>query len=164
MPLIQRLALDHTIREFRAAAAARYREAVSLAVAEDRLAAIYLSGYAVEMLLKAAYFRLAGWGPPDSVSLADLQHARQHAVTALGLVWPGNLHDLPRWTALLVEDRKYRNVPYAPGFARSLNARVKQVYLNWREQLRYRANRPYRGEVSRTLRATSWLLGQYRYL
>ena len=107
------------------------------------------------MLLKAAYFRLAGWGPTDSVALADLQQARQYAATTLGLVWPGNLHDLPRWAALLVEDRKHRNVPYSVPFARSLNARVKQVYLNWREQLCYRVNRPYRGEVSGTAASSS---------
>jgi HEPN domain-containing protein len=61
MPLVQRIhSRPHTIAEFRRAATLRYREAVRLAVAGDRLAAIYLSGYAAEMLLKAAYFRLTG--------------------------------------------------------------------------------------------------------
>jgi hypothetical protein len=49
-------------------------------------------------------------------------------------------------------------------FLRALNARVTQIYLNWREHLRYRTNRPYAGEVARTFQAVSWLLGPYRYL
>jgi hypothetical protein len=61
MPLIARIPTDHTIREFRAAAGLRYREGQRLALTGNRLTAIYLWGYAAEMLLKAAYFRLRSW-------------------------------------------------------------------------------------------------------
>jgi hypothetical protein len=140
------------------------REATHLATANHRLGAIYLSGYAGEMLLKAAYFRLAGWGLTVRITLADIQAAKVHATSALGLPWPGNLHDLRSWTALLIEERRHRGVAYPAGFARSLAAQVKRLYLNWREQLRYRANRPFAGEVAAALQAAQWLLGQYRFL
>jgi hypothetical protein len=164
MPLIARIVADHTVRDLRAAAGLRYREARRLALAGDRLMAIYLWGYAAEMLLKAAYFRLRGWLPTQPVTLADIKAARTHAIQILNLAWPQpNLHDLPRWRELLVEERKRLQVPYAGGFGRSLSARVTRIYLNWREHLRYRTNRPYRGEVASTFQAVTWLLGQYRH-
>ena len=67
MPLIARVTADHSIREFRNAAWRRYQEARRLAINGDRLAAIYLWGYAAEMLLKAAYFRLVGWSPTQAM-------------------------------------------------------------------------------------------------
>jgi hypothetical protein len=164
MALIHRLGRDHTIREFRAAAVLRFQEATQLALANHRLGAIYLGGYAAEMLLKAAYFRLAGWGLTAPITLGDVQAAKVHATNRLGLPWPGNLHDLMSWASLLVEERKYRGMGYAVSFARTLVAQVKRLYLNWREQLRYRANRPYAGEVAAVLRSTQWLIGQYRFL
>src|SRR5687767_599132 len=130
MPLIQRLSADHTIREFRTAALMRLREATHLAVAGHRLGAVYLSGYSAEMLLKAAYFRLSGWGLTAPIALADIQGAKVHATSTLGLPWPGNLHDLTKWAALLIEERKYRGLAYSASFARSLSGRVKRVYLN----------------------------------
>jgi hypothetical protein len=97
--------------------------------------------------------------------MTDLRDARNYASTILHLAWPQpNLHDLSRWRELLVEERKHQLLPYPGIFVRSLNARVTQIYLNWREHLRYRTNRPYHGEVARTFQAVSWLLGQYRYL
>jgi hypothetical protein len=114
MSLIQRLSHDHSIREFRAAARLRLREATHLATANHRLGAIYLSGYAGEMLLKAAYFRLAGWGLTVRITLADIQAAKVHATSALGLPWPGNLHDLTSWTSLLIEERRH-SWPGLPG-------------------------------------------------
>lgn len=114
MPLIARIAQDHTVREFRAAAGLRYREAQRLAVAGDRLAAIYLWGYAAEMLLKAAYFRLRGWLPTQPITMTDIRDARNYAITTLQIAWPQpNLHDLSRWRALLVEERKHQLLPYS---------------------------------------------------
>jgi hypothetical protein len=139
------------------AASLRYNEA-------RRLASIYLGGYAAEMLLKAAYFRLAGWGLADPITLTDLGNARKHATTVLGLSWPENLHDLLRWRDLLIEERKRIGSPYAAAFVRGFSAQVKRIYLNWREYLRYHTNRPYQGEVNRTLQAVRWLQGQFRYL
>lgn len=37
-------------------------------------------------------------------------------------------------------------------------------YLNWRETLRDRANRPFQGEVAAVLQGVQWLLGQFRFL
>lgn len=107
---------------------------------------------------------LIGWVPVQAITMHDLNNAKNHAVHHLGLPWPTNLHDLPRWRALLVEERILRLVPYAAGFARSFNARVNRIYINWREHLRYRVNRPYQGEVTGVFQAISWLFGQFQHL
>src|SRR5437879_6241571 len=125
MPLIARTPADHSIRDFRAAAGLRYREARRLAIAGDRLAAIYLWGYTAEMLLKAAYFRLRGWLPTQAITLTDIRDARNYAISNLHVSWPQpNLHDLSRWCELLIEQRKQQLAPYPWAFARSLNAQV----------------------------------------
>jgi hypothetical protein len=164
MPLIARIAPNHTIRTFRAAAKLRYDEACGLAHRGDRLAAIYLWGYCAEMLFKAAYFRLIGWAPGQLITLTDLNQAKSHAIHHLGLHWHSNLHDLTRWRELLVEERKIRMIPYEAIFSRALNARVNRIFLNWREYLRYRVNNPYQGEVAAVFQAVHWLLGQYNHL
>jgi hypothetical protein len=162
MPLIARIPATHNIREFRLAATLRYNEGRRLVLAGDRLAGIYLWGYATEMLLKAAYFRLIRCGPITAITMADLQPARTYAI-GLGLPF-GNLHDLTGWAALLVEEHRSRGSPYPAAFARSLTARVRRVYQNWREHLRYRTNLPYVGEVNQTYQIVTWLFYQYRKL
>jgi hypothetical protein len=89
-----------------------------------------------------------------------MSNAKGYATSKLGIAWPGGLHELPSWAGLLIEERKVRGVSYPKGFDRALNSRVKIIYLNWREHLRYRVNRPYPGEVSHTLGCVFWLLGQ----
>lgn len=167
MPLITRIQPNlktHSIQEFCAVARLRFDEASRLAVAGDRLAAIYLGGYAAEMLLKSAYFRLTGRGQKDPISFQDISNVRLYAHQTFGFARQQNLHDLTYWTTLLVEERKRRTMAYPKRFARSLQAQVQRLYLNWREDLRYKANRPYQGEVTAVLRGVQWLLGQYRFL
>jgi hypothetical protein len=162
MPLIARISATHTIREFRQAATLRYNEGRRLTIAGDRLAAIYLWGYTAEMLLKAAYFRLMLYGPTTPITMVDLQAARTYAL-GLGLAF-GNLHDLPGWRALLIEEHRIRGSPYKSSFARSITTRVGRIHQHWREHLRYRKNRPYLGEVNQTLQNVTWLLSEYRSL
>lgn len=165
MPLAMRVsARRHSIERFRAAAFSRFREGQHLASSGHRLASIYFLGYCAEMLLKVAYFRLAGWGPHQPITKNDLNQAKAYAVGTLQCVWAGNLHHLPGWLALLVEERKSRGIPYSHLFLRGLTARVNRLAMNWSEVLRYHDMRPYLGEVESTLQAAAWLVGEYKYL
>ena len=161
MPLIRRISRAHTIGKFRSAARQRFEEAKRSATAGDRLAGIYLCGYAAEMLLKAAYFRLRGRMPGDSITIRDLNEAKGYATTKLGLGWGGNLHDLTGWANLLVEERTIRGTPYRPGFRRSLVQQVNALHSNWREDLRYHSNRPRPAEVAVTFQAVAWIKSNY---
>lgn len=161
MALILRLPGHHTTRQFRAAARQRFAEAKRADMAGDGLIGIYLCGYAAEMLLKAAYFRLAGKKPSDPITMSDLRNAKGYANTKLGIGWSGNLHDLRGWSGLLVEERKVRGAPYLPSFSTGLNQRITNLHSNWREDLRYSTNRPRHGEVSATVQAVAWLMVNY---
>jgi hypothetical protein len=165
MPLADRaMRRPHTVRAFRDAAGARFRDAARLADAGHRLGAIYLYGYVAEMLLKAAYFRGRGWGPDQPVAHSDLYQAKQLATSLHNLAWPGNLHDLGGWVRLLIRDRHVGGRSYPGPFRNRLVGRVNVIYRNWREGLRYHDMRPYAGEVDATQAAVSWLLAQYRRL
>jgi hypothetical protein len=116
------------------------------------------------MLLKASYFRLAGWAPTQPISKSDLDAAKNTAVGVLGMTWASNLHDLTKWAQLLIEERRYLGAPYSAALALGLRSRVIRIYRNWREYLRYFPNRPYRGEVRAVSDSVGWLLRQYHHL
>jgi hypothetical protein len=163
MPLISRLSPTESIRRFRAAAILRYREACCLAINEERLGALYLSGYSAEMLLKAAYFRLISKGLDDPITRTDFDAARTTAVK-LGILRGRNLHDLRWWQDLLIQFRGTTSRPFQPTFARELASKVQSIDQNWIETLRYRTNRPSKVELCGAMEAVQWLIGRYRHL
>jgi hypothetical protein len=61
-----------SIREFRAAALQRANDAQALLARERRTAAIYLWGYAAEMMLKASYFAVIGFADDQQITIPDL--------------------------------------------------------------------------------------------
>jgi hypothetical protein len=129
------------------------------------MGAIYLSGYAVEMALKRAYFRLIGYSLRDPIQTSDLHAAFGHARTALQFLNVGkNLHDLETWARLLVEERKLRQRPYGADRSRKLTGMVARLKLHWSEFLRYRANRPYQHEAAEALEIAGWVYEQLAWL
>jgi hypothetical protein len=77
-----------SILQFRAAAMQRADDALALAAAGRRTGAIYLWGYAAEMVLKAAYF--SSLGPPETQIITwrgDLRPAIDLG-RSMGIHWP----------------------------------------------------------------------------
>lgn len=70
-PLLTRLQPD-SIAEFRAAAGQRFLDGEAAAAGNRRTAAIYLWGYAVEMIIKAAYFQVDGFSERQTILPSDL--------------------------------------------------------------------------------------------
>lgn len=157
MALLERIADSHTAAEFRRTARLRYAEAERAGKAGDRLIAVYLAGYAAEMTLKSAYFRVAGKGPDDPIDFTDLQAAKARYKFLLGVSWPGNLHRLAPWLELLAAERRAQGRPISTGLASRAADQVNRIAANWREDLRYHRNRPRVGEVVATFRAVLWL-------
>lgn len=84
------------------------------------------------MLLKAAYFRLVGFGEADRIDVVALRAAvgEAPASTARSLGLPGtrNLHDLAAWANLIVTYRATRGPVYAEGgFGLTLTAQVTAI-------------------------------------
>jgi hypothetical protein len=148
-----------SVAEFQAAARSRMQDGLALMAAERRTGAIYLWGYAVEMTLKAAYFRLVGFPAAQQIALKDLQAAKA-AAGGLAVAWPGNLHDLRAWADLLVATRE-ANPALAypdPGFGDQVRTTVAPLQRLWSEVLRYHKNVAYRYELRQVREAAEWLL------
>jgi hypothetical protein len=150
-----------SICEFFAAAQERYVDGMKAAAADRRTAAIYLWGYAAEMTLKAAYFRVIGFHDLQAITLAHLSTAANHGI-ALQIAWPpqGRLHNVRAWAELLVKTRALTPAAaYAsPSFGLEIQRRGRWIEVVWSETLRYHKNIAYPYEVRRIREAAEWLL------
>jgi len=138
-----------------------------LAIAGQRTGAIYLWGYAAEMLLKAAYFTFIGVPKLRSLTFPqDIQPAIARG-RVLGIAWPaqGAGHNVRAWAELLVIVRAA-----TPGGAFSARFGVQvqrcgqRISELWRETLRYHKNVAYEHEVDHVRGAVSWLLSHEQSL
>ncbi len=155
------------IREFDLAATERYRDAAALSLGERRAGAVYLYGYVVEMLLKAAYFRALRYADTAPISLTDLRTAAGDnpgsTARTLGLAGTRNLHDIGAWAELLVAFRTTRGPVYPDvGFGALLLNRVTVVRQRWAETIRYHKNTAYQHELERVEYACRWVV-DHRY-
>jgi hypothetical protein len=155
------------IHEFDLAATERYRDAVALSLAGRRTGAIHLYGYVVEMLLKAAYFRVLRFGDTTPVDLPAMRAAvgdnPASVARTLGLAGTRNLHDIGAWAELLVAFRTTHGPVYPDvRFGVVLIDRVGVVRERWSETIRYHKNTAYEHELERVESACRWLV-DHRY-
>ncbi len=162
MALIGRIPKD-TIKRFRAACAARIEDAQVLAANDRRLASLYFHGYAAEMLLKAAAFRVMEIKVNDPIDASSFRSARDQG-KLLGVGEPRNLHDILWWARLLIQLRRSHGRAMATSLANLLVAHASGLDLNWRETLRYCANRPRPSESAAVETSARWLPEQYPLL
>ena len=150
-----------SIREFRAAARQRFDDAMTLAGRGRRTGAIYLWGYTVEMIIKAAYFALLGLAESDVITWnAHLLPAIQRG-RALRIAWPGPGagHNVRAWAELLIAARALSpRASYTASFALDVQRRGQRIGQLWRETLRYRRNHAHRYEMRYVHEAAEWFL------
>ena len=153
MSLLSRLDLiAETWPRWEKAAQERYWDGLELATGYEnhQLGALYLLGYAAEIVLKIAFFRVCNW--PDSQTV-DFRQAIRHAQ------WKGyNLHDIDAWANLLVTERIIRESPLDPVIVGQLRAHVSALAANWRESLRYHHDSVKDDELETVHQSASWLL------
>ncbi len=162
MTLANRLGFD-TISGFRQSARERFTEAELLAGHRNPFGAIYLYGYSVEMIIKAAYFRALGHGPTQEIKPSDRGLAKGHA-TDLGIRISGP-HDFVGWALLLVEFNGSLPRPtYDEPFGSELVNRAIMAYRNWRPEMRYRVAITSPQEVEAVRSSACWFLRNDTYL
>lgn len=162
---------DDTIASFERAAAARLRDATVLRRADRRLSAVYLYGYAVEMWIRAAYFRTLyrSTGQPDTTPFR--REHRERAVNewkALGLQKRPGPHDIEGWARLVVRKREQlarragSDVQlYESEFANEIVNRAVILSLVWREYMRYRSPNVRAGEARSAAVEAAWFKKSY---
>lgn len=157
--LLDRCNLD-CISEFREAARERFDDALAVAGDGRRTGAVYLWGYTVEMLLKAAYFALLGFPEARPITSRDLRDAIDRG-RALGIAWArqGDWHNVRAWAELIVAARASSPATaFAPRFALDVQRHGQRIEQLWRETLRYRKNRAYEFELKQVREAAEWFL------
>ncbi len=148
-----------TVRKLEGAVPWRLQDAEVLRDAGRRLAAIYLYGYVVEMLVGAAYFRLIEYGLDTDITsrarkLAEKQ-ARQEKLMS------NEPHDLSGWAKLLIVTRQRRSTGFSQSLAMQLRSHADIVYDRWRPSLRYRTLVPTPNDISSVRHSTNWFEQQY---
>jgi hypothetical protein len=170
--LLNRIGFD-TLAKLESAARRRHAEARQLRPKEP-LGALYLYGYTIEMRLKAAYYRLVSvpenWDLDVPTPPAVVSPRRDAQVQIQNLIGLGHSaqagHHLVGWATLVITTRAGHPVlgPFATGFETQLNNHAQAAGRQWREILRYRANRPYDEEVDAVVDAANWIRGNYHRL
>ena len=139
-----------SIREFRAAARQRFDDALALSAARRRTAAIYLWGYAAEMIVKAAYFSFLGLGEADTITWPAHLRPAIDGGRNLGISWPRRSegHNVRAWAELLIAERAATIArAYRSPFDTSVQMYSQRIEYGWNEILRYHKNHAYLYEV-----------------
>lgn len=156
-PLRYRLnAAPETLQEFELAAEERYLDALELFVAGRNGAGIYLMGYAAEMILKVAYFKLDGVKPGG-----DLKPRLGPAKTFVKRMHPGidyeSFHSLLFWIHAI----RLKRLSKRSGSSKSVDVqalrKVRRLYQIWWVEMRYRRDRSTQSEVNTVYEDVTWL-------
>jgi hypothetical protein len=158
MTLLTRLAVLEpfdTWPDMELAAEERFWDGLALATCNPprTTGAVYSLGYAAEMLLKVAYFRVTGVGNTQDLGSGPLASVRTRAA------WHGrNLHDLQGWVGMLIETRRTLGIPFDPAVVGQILWFVLTVDSHWREILRYKQTSALDEELKEVYLSVEWLL------
>lgn len=127
-----------TVQEFEAASQERYLEGLELMLANQCGAGVYLMGYAAEIVLKEAYFRLIGSGLTDRVgTLLPPARTWGRANLPQPISDDESYHSLRFWAALLCARRTGLGKPFPPAFESELLRTSSRLYVAWWVEMRY---------------------------
>lgn len=165
--LLDRISENDTIEEMEFAWQDRYWDSLTCALEERGFAAGYLMGYAIEMLLKSAYFRFQGVAADDDLR-PHLRRERGHPHFAPKASTRKNrasgLHDIAAWADHLIAERARAGRALDALLAGRLLYEMGWVADNWSELLRYRRSIPVGEEIDRLLAVADWLTANHPVL
>jgi hypothetical protein len=167
--LIRRPKPKDTIKKFEATAELKYQAGLILIDSGEDHTGVEQFGYAAEMLLKSAYFRIAKQhhGLARSTSEIRSSHLREAAREGqrLGVPYdPESYHSLLFWATLLVETRRDQHRPLRTNRENDLLARIRQMHQLWMIEHRYQPiNYPLQDVLQMRANVT-WLHEHYKSL
>jgi len=153
-------AAPETVQDFELASEQKYWEGVELMTAGHRAAGIYLVGYAVEMWLKAACFRLDGAVPGDMVR-PYLAPARRLGRSLFPTIPDENYHSVNFWGELLRHKRRVTRGSFDHALEAGLSLRFTRMYAIWWIEMRYRPDQALPGEVNTVFEDATWFRDSY---
>lgn len=152
------------IQEFEQAKADRLWDGMSLWLASREPGAVYVLGYAAEMAVKSAYFRLSGFTIVQPIGRHELNTARARASTlGVSAHWE-SFHSLRFWRDLLVAHRHAVARPLSSSVEASLRAAVDTIYDRWWIEMRYKRGYSTRTDLEQIAAAVDWIDKNYTTL
>lgn len=133
----QTQSVPETIQGFEAAAEDKYEDGFNLMASASPGNGVYLMGYAAEMLLKSAYFRVAGLSVSAPITRQELSQARADANNLGVLAAPENFHNIAFWSELIVKKRLRQSRGLTAALAAELDLRSARLAQNWFVEMRY---------------------------
>jgi len=127
-----------TLQDMETAAEDRYWEGWELATQGLHVGAIYILGYAAEMLLKVSSFRVDGVHPGDPVG-PRLGPARTYGKLRFPNITYDAGHSVEFWAAFLREKRVDHGRPLSTTTSSELFHRTSRIHTRWLVSLRYRS-------------------------
>jgi hypothetical protein len=156
--LVDQLGPD-TIVRFERSAPLRIEEGDKLAE-KHPLTAIYLYGYAAEMIIKSAHFKALRFGATDEIDRDSRNRAM--ALARVNNLMGHDPHDIPGWARLLVCNKQTLHTPaYPSGLARQIVDNGIVIYENWRPQMRYRNTVPPPATATIVRTSAKWFVDNY---
>lgn len=159
--LADHLAPD-TTKSLTRAAEERIEDAGRLLAEKRFLAALYLFGYSVEMVLAAAYFRSAGFLPSMPI---DRETRHRHMVRARQMtmetgepLMDSDPHPLVGWARSLQRQRSASPDLTARQVQLLANAvdKAEMVYKHWRPELRYKTAQVTEQQIEEVRKSAIW--------
>lgn len=129
--------VPETILGFEAAAEEKYEDGFNLMATASQGNGVYLMGYAAEMLLKSAYFRVVGLGHNVPITRNELNQARSDANLLMVIADVESFHNVAFWSELIVKKRMQLARSLQPSLATELDFRSKRLAQNWFVDMRY---------------------------
>ena len=149
------------IQEYEQATADRLWDGMSLWSLSRDTGAIYVLGYAAEIVIKCAYFRFAGFTIVQNIGRAELGTAAARATT-LGVTTPREgFHSIRFWSDLLIAQRRAAAQPLAVNVETALRSNVDVVYDRWWIEMRYKRAYSSRMDLEQLAVAVDWIDKNY---
>ncbi len=146
-----------TILDLARASRARYEEGLSLIAQGKRWTGIYIAGYAVEMILKIAYFLAKGAIFTDHVK-PELDATRV-AARLLGIQHsPEGFHSVLFWTDLLLAECEHKGRSLPASLKSELHIQTDLLYDYWWIGMRYRPYQGTREEARILVDSVGWFM------
>ena len=157
MPLRHRIeSHPETVQDLELACGEKLWEGLELLLAGHRGAGIYLLGYAAEMVLKNACFRIDRARPTDDVNsrLRPIREwARQHGIR----IDPEKYHSLLFWCHVLRAKRRWARRPLSAGIDQPLVQWARRIYGIWKVDMRYQPDQALQSEAESVYNDVTWI-------
>jgi len=126
-----------TIQGFEAAAEEKYEDGFNLLASTSPGNGVYLLGYAAEMLLKCAYFRVSGLGLTVPITRQELNQARVDSTLLGVLADVEGFHNVAFWSELIIKKRLQQSRGLVAALTAELDLRSNRLSQNWFVEMRY---------------------------